>query len=155
MIRHPPRSTLFPYPPLSRLGRGGGGSGPGGAGGGGAAPARRPAGGHQRRGRPPDPEGEGARDPDRRYAVRGSGARRGGARCRSGGGRMSILLDEKTRVIVQGFTGDKGTFHAKEMIAYGTNVVGGVTPGKGGTTHLGRPGFDTAKEAVANTGAVA
>ena len=68
---------------------------------------------------------------------------------------MSILLDEKTRVIVQGFTGDKGTFHAKEMIAYGSNVVGGVTPGKGGTTHLGRPVFDTAKEAVANTGAVA
>jgi len=49
---------------------------------------------------------------------------------------MSILLDEKTRVIVQGFTGDKGTFHAREMIAYGTNVVGGVTPGKGGSEHL-------------------
>jgi malate-CoA ligase subunit alpha len=68
---------------------------------------------------------------------------------------MSILLDEKTRVIVQGFTGDKGTFHAKEMIAYGTNVVGGVTPGKGGTTHLGKPVFDTVKEAVAATGATA
>src|SRR3989454_829502 len=88
-------------------------------------------------------------------SVRGSGARRGGARCRSGGGRMSILLDEKTRVIVQGFTGDKGTFHAKEMIAYGTNVVGGVTPGKGGTRHLGRPVFNTVKEAVADTGAAA
>ncbi len=62
---------------------------------------------------------------------------------------MSILLDEKTRVIVQGFTGDKGTFHAKEMIAYGTNVVGGVTPGKGGTKHLERPVFNTVKEAVA------
>jgi malate-CoA ligase subunit alpha len=68
---------------------------------------------------------------------------------------MSILLDEKTRVIVQGFTGDKGTFHAKEMIAYGTKVVGGVTPGKGGNEHLGRPVFNTAKEAVEHTGAVA
>src|SRR2546429_8281348 len=68
---------------------------------------------------------------------------------------MSILLDEQTRVIVQGFTGDKGTFHAKEMIAYGTNVVGGVTPGKGGATHLDRPVFNTVKEAVANTGAPA
>ena len=68
---------------------------------------------------------------------------------------MSILLDEKTPVIVQGFTGDKGTFHAREMIAYGTNVVGGVTPGKGGTRHLGRPVFNTVKEAVANTGAAA
>ena len=68
---------------------------------------------------------------------------------------MSILLDEQTAVIVQGFTGDKGTFHAKQMIAYGTNVVGGVTPGKGGTRHLERPVFNTVKEAVAATGAVA
>src|SRR6267378_1490618 len=68
---------------------------------------------------------------------------------------MSILLDEKTPVIIQGFTGDKGTFHTKEMIAYGTNVVGGVTPGKGGTKHLGRPVFNTVKEAVADTGASA
>jgi malate-CoA ligase subunit alpha len=68
---------------------------------------------------------------------------------------MSILIDEKTRVIVQGFTGDKATFHAKEMIAYGTRVVGGVTPGKGGQTHLERPVFDTVKDAVKTTGAEA
>jgi len=68
---------------------------------------------------------------------------------------MSILIDEKTRVIVQGFTGDKASFHAKEMIAYGTCVVGGVTPGKGGQTHLDRPVFDTVKEAVEATGAEA
>jgi len=68
---------------------------------------------------------------------------------------MSILIDEKTRVIVQGFTGDKATFHAKEMIAYGTRVVGGVTPGKGGQSHLDRPVFDTVKDAVRATGAEA
>ena len=66
---------------------------------------------------------------------------------------MSILIDEKTPIILQGFTGDKATFHAKEMIAYGTNVVGGVTPGKGGQKHLGLPVFNTVKEAVAATGA--
>jgi len=68
---------------------------------------------------------------------------------------MSILIDETTRVIVQGYTGDKATFHAKEMIAYGTNVVGGVTPGKGGQRHLDRPVFNTVKEAVQATGAEA
>ena len=68
---------------------------------------------------------------------------------------MSILIDQTTRVIVQGYTGDKATFHAKEMIAYGTNVVGGVTPGKGGTRHLDRPVFNTVKEAVKDTGATA
>jgi malate-CoA ligase subunit alpha len=68
---------------------------------------------------------------------------------------MSILIDETTRVIVQGFTGDKASFHAKEMIAYGTNIVGGVTPGKGGTRHLDRPVFNTVREAVRATGATA
>jgi malate-CoA ligase subunit alpha len=68
---------------------------------------------------------------------------------------MSILIDEKTRVIVQGFTGDKATFHAKEMIAYGTNLVGGVTPGKGGQKHLDKPVFNTVKDAVQATGAEA
>ena len=66
---------------------------------------------------------------------------------------MSILLDQTTRVIVQGFTGKIGSFHAQEMIDYGTNVVGGVTPGKGGTTHLGLPVFNTVEAAVAATGA--
>ncbi len=68
---------------------------------------------------------------------------------------MSILIDGRTRVIVQGFTGEKATFHAREMIAYGTNVVGGVTPGKGGTRHLDRPVFNTVKEAVREVGAEA
>jgi malate-CoA ligase subunit alpha len=68
---------------------------------------------------------------------------------------MSILLDETTRVIVQGFTGDKASFHAKEMLEYGTNIVGGVTPGKGGTRHLDRPVFNTVREAVRATGATA
>lgn len=66
---------------------------------------------------------------------------------------MSILLDENSKVIIQGFTGRIGSFHAKEMMEYGTNVVGGVTPGKGGQAHLNKPVFNTVKEAVAATGA--
>ena len=66
---------------------------------------------------------------------------------------MSVLVNKNSKVIVQGFTGSEGSFHAQQMMDYGTNVVGGVTPGKGGTEHLGRPVFNTVAEAVAKAGA--
>ncbi len=66
---------------------------------------------------------------------------------------MSVLVDKNSKIIVQGFTGSEGTFHSTQMIEYGTNIVGGVTPGKGGQTHLDKPVFNSVAEAVDKIGA--
>ena len=66
---------------------------------------------------------------------------------------MTVLIDKNTKILIQGFTGKMGSFHAEEMIKYGSNVVGGVTPGKGGLKHLNLPVFNTVKEAVNQTAA--
>ena len=103
---------------------------------------RRPGQGHHGQVRPADHQ---RRQPGRR--------RREGRPRREGGRVMAVLVDANTRVITQGFTGAQGTFHSEQAIAYGTKVMGGVTPGKGGTKHLDLPVFDTVAEAVHATGA--
>src|SRR6266851_10046713 len=85
--------------------------------------------------------------------LEGSTARRNGGKSGEGILFMAILVNKETRVMVQGLTGREGTFHAKASAAYGTQIVGGVTPGKGGTTHEGWPIFNTVREAADNTGA--
>src|SRR5207245_7558448 len=119
------------------------GSGPRGAAG--RAPRR-----HQR--------GAGKRDRCRVGAQRHSRRRprRCGAedrQCREGRSLMSVLIDKNTKVICQGFTGKNGTFHSEQAMAYGTKLVGGTSPGKGGSLHLGLPVFDTVAEAREKTGA--
>src|SRR5206468_11789080 len=116
---------------------------------------RHPHGGHERRGRQAPAARERHelhhRRRDGRCGRESRAAREIGAD--SGLKAMAVLIDKSTRLLVQGLTGREGTFHAKQAQAYGTNVVAGVTPGKGGTTHEGWPVFDTVAEAVKKTGA--
>ena len=106
--------------------------------------------GHERRAGQGHPGEVGAADP---VCGQPGRCRREGGPGREGGRIMSVLVDKNTKVITQGFTGAQGTFHSEQAIAYGTKVMGGVTPGKGGTKHLDLPVFDTVAEAVHMTGA--
>src|SRR5262249_55099811 len=114
-----------------------------------ARAARRAPGRQQCRARQAHPAAVGAADPRGRKSRRrgAKGGRRG-----QGGGLMAILVDATTKVICQGITGAQGTFHSEQAIAYGTRMVGGVTPVKGGTRHLDLPVFNTVQEACAATG---
>src|SRR5690606_1174436 len=116
---------------------------------GGGAPRRHQRAAGARDARRQRPCGAAGREPDRRRQE----GRCGRPLKHSEGKSMSILVNKRSRVIVQGFTGKQGTFHAQQCIAYGTRIVGGVTPGRGGNTHLDLPVYDTVRDAVAETGA--
>src|SRR5205823_5250688 len=107
---------------------------------------------HQCRAGQEDPEGVGAQDHLGREPRR---RRRKDRHGRQGAQLMAVLVDKNTKVLCQGFTGAQGTFHSEQAIAYGTKMVGGVSPGKGGRTHLGLPVFETVREAKERTGASA
>src|SRR4029077_5318059 len=115
-----------------------------------AKAAGRPPRRHQRRGRPRHPRKIEPADHGGPHLRRGGGPDR---RPREGGCVMAILIDKSTKILVQGFTGEQATFHARQCLSYGSEIVAGVTPGKGRTVHLDRPVFDTVAEAVAKTGA--